>query len=461
MNIWTVNVGGETFQTTASTLLRANYFRSLYPCLVEDVPSYPRPTLFVDRDPRVFQDVLNVMRGTDLPNFGAMTEDRIRLKNELAFYGVNDSNNETAAPGTIEVVKKATLALNVEKTDEQKHFESKAFLQTQGLKPVRSSPLRTEFTVPPKCGYIRRIWLQFRLCENQTGRSLPFNFLFNDFFEKMLQRVTRISNGLVQDEITGTALRDLEILKGNPQYLYPKFRAERVIHLSEDILLELPLLRDRCRRLKKLALRPIDVDTCWNTIASSTTFVVHWNPLPGLAIVSKPALKIEYAVPLEQHQNVRDAERLCLKFPVKQWQSFKLECEKSATADWQVDLPLVHRIRKLIWNIRIGQDVTIVKNVNLIARDPKNEFAPQILFDLTEVQLAHHMAGRGYKPSQDGVYAYDFGDFGIDCQRLNLCMMFELHSKNDAKAQVVQIELHAVNENNLLISGGFSQVEFK
>lgn len=459
MDIWTVNVGGETFQTTASTLRRANYFRNL---MGDYVPLYPRPPLFVDRDPRVFQDVLNVMRGTATPNFGAMTEDRIRFKNELAFYGVNDPNNETSAPGTIEVVKKATLALNVEKTDEQKHFEPKAFLQTQVLKPVRNSPLRTEFTVPPKCGYIRRIWLQFRLCNNQTGRSLPLNFLFNDFFEKMLQRVTRVSNNLVQDEITGTALRDLEILKGNPQDFFPKSRAERVIHLSEDILLELPLLRDRCRRLKKLALRPIDVDPVWNTIASSTTFVVHWNPLPEVAFVCDPVLRIEYAVPLAQDQKARGAEPMCLKFPVKQWQSFKLECKKRAAGGWEVDLPLEHRVRKLIWNIRVGMDVAIVKNVNLIARDPKgDECAPHILFDLTEVQLAHHMAGRGYKPSQDGVYAYDFGGFGIACQRLNLCMMFELHSMNDAKAQSVQIELHAVNENNLLISGGFSQVEFK
>ena len=86
MNRIFLNVGGHTYETTASTLARVEYFDSL----VQWNQQVTQP-IFIDRDGRFFAYILNFLRGSQvLPND---EETLNHLLVEADFYGMTELVN--------------------------------------------------------------------------------------------------------------------------------------------------------------------------------------------------------------------------------------------------------------------------------------------------------------------------------------------------------------------------------
>lgn len=81
-----LNVGGENFHTTFSTLLKCEYFQRLLPTRVDKTVTVYALDEFIDRDPRIFRTILNYLRsdGIDIHE-----HDRKILLCEAQFFGID------------------------------------------------------------------------------------------------------------------------------------------------------------------------------------------------------------------------------------------------------------------------------------------------------------------------------------------------------------------------------------
>jgi BTB/POZ domain len=82
-----INVGGELFTTRKETLLSSVYLRALFSGKYNDDLS----TLIIDRDPKIFRHVLNLLRDASY-NYP------LKYLTELDFYGIDYETDEDISP---------------------------------------------------------------------------------------------------------------------------------------------------------------------------------------------------------------------------------------------------------------------------------------------------------------------------------------------------------------------------
>jgi hypothetical protein len=312
------------------------------------------------------------------------------------------------------------------------------------------------FWLPVCLGHIRRIWIQFRLREKGSGRLLALQEAIRqeEFFD-LFERVTRERGTSSQDAFSGSALRHLHLLAGSStgQGLNDTLLQRAQLETDHVILLELPLLRDIDPSISRVEEAP-----GWKENWQSHTVVsVKWRPNPKWT-VEEPRVRVDYAISLLDGD--RPDRLLAYRFPVEQWQDpgpFKAKpcCIGDQKIEWEVQLPFNHRIRKLIWSVKVQSTRQRVKCCRL--QDSARP-ARAILFDLDEIHLLTHMADNGLCPIEP-VYAFNFGDCGVQVSKVeDPRLVLELPGVPfDAK---VVCEIQAISENTLVLTKDAEFIQF-
>jgi hypothetical protein len=78
----TLNVGGQLFRTTLQTLLRDNTY---FP---EHRHALTKTTLFIDRNPDAFVQILDLLRGYPLDLESLSAALRTKVQADLVYYGI-------------------------------------------------------------------------------------------------------------------------------------------------------------------------------------------------------------------------------------------------------------------------------------------------------------------------------------------------------------------------------------
>jgi BTB/POZ domain len=105
-----LNVGGQVFETTNDTLLKAPYFQGMTH-LNGFINGTKEKPYFIDRDPKLFRHVLNLLRN---PKY----EYPCKFYSELKFYGLFDESKETKLEPMYEINFNAFDVKNDDKTSE-------------------------------------------------------------------------------------------------------------------------------------------------------------------------------------------------------------------------------------------------------------------------------------------------------------------------------------------------------
>jgi len=116
-----LNVGGKQFETTKETLLKSDYFKSLLEGNWKENQS--NEELFIDRDPDLFQNILNILRGYDVPRTYLLVQ-------EALFYGVEFNNYIGDGVGGKRQIHLYDLYYD-ESTENVKNFENNTLLEIE------------------------------------------------------------------------------------------------------------------------------------------------------------------------------------------------------------------------------------------------------------------------------------------------------------------------------------------